>query len=93
MSTHAKLTARVSTRNECIARISRKSEGKSRRFLKEKVMRFNYYIFFGLKRMFKTPLNKPMTVKVPPIKAHIDVTNSYHRLPFREIITAIGEIS
>lgn len=51
------------------------------------------YIFFDLKMAFKNPEIKPTIVKVPPIKAQIEVKNSYHCLPFFTTLTDIGERS
>ena len=38
-------------------------------------------------------LKRPRTVKVPPMRAHIVVMNSYQCFPFFFIITAIGDKS
>ena len=35
----------------------------------------------------------PTTVKVPPMRAHMEVTNSYQCFPLREINTDIGDRS
>ena len=51
------------------------------------------YTFFVLKMTLRKPLIKPTTVKVPPISAHMDVTNSYQCLPFLVTTTAIGLMS
>lgn len=54
---------------------------------------FLYFAFFGLFRPFMTALRSPIAVNVPPIKAHIDVINSYQCFPLFFICTAIGDKS
>lgn len=51
------------------------------------------YPFFALNMLFMTPLTNPTTVKVPPTRAHMDVTNSYQCFPFFFITTAMGDRS
>lgn len=51
------------------------------------------YPFFALNKLFMTPLTSPTTVKVPPTRAHMDVTNSYQCFPFFFNTTAMGDRS
>ena len=50
-------------------------------------------IFFGLKMTERKPLSSPTTVKVPPMSAQMEVTNSYQCFPFFVMDTDIGDKS
>ena len=43
--------------------------------------------------MLRKLLRSPTTVKVPPMSAQMEVTNSYHCFPFLVMTTAMGERS